>query len=113
MDKADDDKSDVDSVEGFVDPVKDVELGEFVVLGICDASTVELSPNAETEVDGVCTDVVAGAISFVEAEEVDSMAGVDEVDDIIIGVEVLVSSEVEMMEDVLKNRRNLSCLCLR
>jgi len=111
VDKADEDKSDVDNVEGFVDPVKDVELGVFVVLGICDASTVELSPNAETEADEVCNDVVAGAISFVEAEEVDSIAGVDEVDDITIGVEVLISSEVEMME-VLKNRRNLSCLCL-
>lgn len=84
----------------------------FAVLDEYEGATAELSLTAERELDGACTDVVAGALIIDKECEIVSMEELEEGVGIIMGVEVLISSEVEATAEVFKNRRKLSCLCL-
>ena len=93
-------RGNVDGGWEFVAATVGVSVCVSAVLGICEALT-ELSPKAEKEVDRLWPDVIAGALPKVEASVVASAEGLDEGEGSITGDEVLMSSEVEAMEEVL------------
>ena len=100
----------MDGTEDFEAGVGGVVLCKSTVVDGAEEATVELSPSAKRDVDGLGNNAVVGASSRFKVFEVISAEELNEVEGITIGVDVFVSVGVEAIEEVLRNRRNFSCL---